>query len=288
MDNFLKRYKTRLKLAATQQLEETIKKVFKMIKDDSTHKNTAIIIQARYQNLEQDSMRDIIAEPDRVLRTNQITNNLFELIDNLEVTDLQESDDLLLNGYLKRVGENVGEVDRVDRGEEGDKGRQVEGGLSLDRSGADASSGKEMDSIESNDEEGVIAEVSPKSSKDLEYFSELNRKDLSFFPVIYRDIRSRVFKGESANLELGEIIHKVEQRLPSFQKFRNIMDQLEPILKRIRVDHDKRALWIKFQDFNNRRTSLTMENISNIKQLNEELNAFVVMLEAHGIIKKEK
>lgn len=271
MNDFLKRYRTRLKLAATQELEKTITQVFDMISDDSDLKNTVIILRARYQNLEVDEMKGIVAEPDRVLRTNRIMNSLFELIDNLKATDLQESEDVMLNDYLQKMSMSNQDSTPVKTQEERTAptvNRTIEG--------------DDLGSRSPEAEEAIV--VNPKSAKDLEIFSEMNRSSLSFFPVIYRDVRTIVIRNGKASVETGTLIQALEKQLPAMTNFKNNINQLEPILKKIRVDQDKKVYWLQFQQLSNKRTTLQMENLSDLTEMNSDLDDFIKTLREKGIV----
>ncbi len=288
MKNFLKRYRTRLKLEATQHLEATITKIFNIIADDSALKNTIIMVQARYQNLEADDMKGIIAGPDRDLRTNQIMNSLFQLIDNIESTDLQESDDVLLNEYLKKEKASLAKpaervIPKVVAEEESIEKTTLTVSTKEETPATDDTSAAA--SLVGAGEKKVGSEVTPKSAKDLEIFSEIHRKTLTFFPVIYRDLRSLVFKNGKASLEMGQVQLQIEKVLPALQSYQAKMDQLEPILKKVRVDFDKKVYWMQFQQLSNKRTGLKMENLSEIDKMNKELNTFIESLKKNGIVK---
>ena len=288
MKDFLKRYRTRLKLEATQHLEATITKIFNIIADDSALKNTIIMVQARYQNLEADDMKGIIAGPDRELRTNQIMNSLFQLIDNIECTDLQESDDVVLNEYLKK------EKASLTKPDEAEISKVVVDEESIEKTTLTATAKEETPVADDIPAEATLArteakkegsEVTPKSAKDLEIFSEIHRKTLTFFPVIYRDLRSLVFKNGKASLEMGQFQLQIEKVLPALQSYQTKMDQLEPILKKARVDFDKKVYWMQFQQLSNKRTGLKMGNLSEIDKMNKELNTFIESLKKNGIVK---
>ncbi|MFT7453016.1 MAG: hypothetical protein ACI9VN_003752, partial [Patescibacteria group bacterium] len=185
MKDFLKRYRTRLKLEATQQLETTITKLFNIIADDSALKNTIIMVQARYQNLEQDEIRGIIAAPDRLLRTNQIMNGLFQLIDNIEPTDLQESEDVLLNGYLNKQKASLTSLADAEMLEAASGEQTIKTGLPTDLPKEETPVADGLSPAASLTGAGgqiETNEVRPKSAKDLEIFSEIHRKTLTFFP----------------------------------------------------------------------------------------------------------
>lgn len=282
MEDFFKRYRTRLKLSATENLEETIKKVFNMIADDSDLKNTVIIIQARYQNLEQDSIKQIISESDRVLRTNKILNNLFELIDNIQIADLQEADDVLLNKQLREYNAKK-TAEKADEQKES-KESSVSNEITPLPKPDPVVSEVEISSVNGILPDNKSEEIEPKSAKDLEIFSEMYRKDLTFFPVIYRDIRSLVFKNGKADLATAQLIQQLEAKLPAMKSYQVKINQLEPILSKVRVDYDKKVYWLQYQQLANKRTQLKVENLSELENMNQQLDDFIIQLKNHKII----
>ena len=140
---------------------------------------------------------------------------------------------LLLNGYLKKYNEQILES------------KKAEAALDPKRVTEDSSGGEGLSLTTVEDTKKQVREEGretiPKSAKDLEIFSEMNQQTLSFYSVIYRDVRTIVIRNEKASLEIGEMMQHLEEQLSELAYFKNNINQLEPILKKIRVDASKKG-----------------------------------------------
>ncbi len=261
-DNFFQNYKTDLKLAAAKNLEKTIDKIFSLVADSSPQKNDIILLKVQYQNLEEESIKGVIAETDRVLRTNRLLDNLFQHIDNLRPHDLQPSDDDALNQFLAQLSAK----------KEKPADTEIESLTAKQHSNPAPAAPPTFEKSKS------VSSTVSMTFEDLDLFTEQHRSLLGFYPVVFRDLRSMLFAKSATSDEISQKITSIQQYIPELQEFKTAIDNLTPVIKKIRTDFDNRIYWKQFQQISSQRTSLTLENLKTISEMNKKAIQFEQLL----------